>query len=130
MCRYAQMEHLVSPGVQPHRPKPQVRELTIFHAEVCQALADPTRIAILYELADGPRNVTDLAEALGQAQPAVSRHLKTLRERGMVRTERDGPFTVYSLNDLRVIDALDALRSVMATILAERSALANALTER
>ena len=120
----------MTPGIQSRPSKPQPRELTVFHAEVCQALADPTRIAILYELADEPRNVTELAEALGQSQPAISRHLKTLRERGMVRAERAGAFAVYSLTDSRVIDALDTLRSVMATILADRSALADALSAR
>jgi len=110
--------------------KPHPRELTALHAEVCQALADPTRIAILYELADEPRNVSELADGLGMPQPAISRHLKTLRERGMVRAERAGAYTVYSLTDVRVIDALNTLRSVMASILAERGALATALAER
>jgi len=116
-------------GAQSRPSKPQPRELTVFHAGVCQAVADPTRIAILYELADEPRNVTELAEALGQSQTAISRHLKTLRERGMVRAERAGAFTDYSLTDHRVIDALDILRAVMATILSDRSALADALTD-
>ncbi len=109
--------------------KPGAPELALFHAEVCQALADTTRIAILYELADGPRRVSDLVEALGQPQPTVSRHLKTLRERGMLRAERQGPQVVYSLVDRRVIEALDLLRAVMGEIITNRSRLARALAD-
>jgi DNA-binding transcriptional ArsR family regulator len=109
--------------------KPGAPELALFHAEVCQALADTTRIALLYELADGPRRVTDLVEALNQPQPTVSRHLKTLRERGMLRAERQGSQVVYSLVDRRVIDALDLLRAVMGQIITNRSRLAQALAD-
>ena len=39
------------------------QEIILLHAQVCQGLADPKRILLLYALADGPRRVTDLAEA-------------------------------------------------------------------
>lgn len=65
-------------------------EVDLLHASVCQALADPKRILILYELAQGSRAVNDLAEALRVPQPTVSRHLKVLRERSLVVAERDG----------------------------------------
>ena len=94
---------------------------------ICQALADTTRIAILYELAEGRKNVTQLVEALGSPQATVSRHLKVLRERGMVNSERDGVNVYYSLADQRVIEALNLLRGVMADILGQRSRLAEAL---
>jgi DNA-binding transcriptional ArsR family regulator len=109
--------------------KPAAQELALFHAEVCQALADTTRIALLYELADGARCVSELVESLGQPQPTVSRHLKTLRDRGMLRAERQGAQVVYSLVDRRVIEALDLLRMVMGDILADRSRLAQALAD-
>ena len=109
--------------------KPAPPELALFHAEVCQAIADTTRIAILYELADGPRHVSELVDALRLPQPTVSRHLKTLRERGMVRAERQGIQVAYSLVDRRVIEALDLLRAVMGEIIANRSRLAQVLAE-
>jgi DNA-binding transcriptional ArsR family regulator len=108
--------------------KPLQEELTRFHAGICQALADTTRIAILYELAEGRKNVSQLVEALGSPQATVSRHLKVLRERGMVNHERDGVHVYYSLADQRIIKALDLLRGVMADILTQRSRLAEALT--
>ena len=108
--------------------KPLQEELAEFHAGICQALADTTRIAILYELAEGRKNVSQLVEALGSPQATVSRHLKVLRERGMVNSERDGVNVYYSLADQRVIEALNLLRGVMADILTRRRRLAEALT--
>jgi DNA-binding transcriptional ArsR family regulator len=107
--------------------KPLQEELAQLHASICQALADTTRIAILYELAEGRKNVSELVEALGSPQGTVSRHLKVLRERGMVDSERDGVNVYYSLADHRIIEALNLLREVMADMLTRRGRLAEAL---
>lgn len=107
--------------------QPQEAEIRMLHAQVCQALADPTRILLLYQLADGPKSVGELAAALGTSQPTVSRHLKVLRERGMARAERLGTTIMYSLTDMRVIQALDLMRAVLADTLAQRGALATIL---
>jgi DNA-binding transcriptional ArsR family regulator len=53
------------------------------------ALADPTRRAILIRLADGPATVQELAEPIALSLPAVSKHLKVLRQAGLLRQERD-----------------------------------------
>ena len=89
------------------------QEVDQLHAELCAALADPRRIVMLYALAERPRNVGDLAAELRLAQPAVSRHLKLLRERGLVRAVRQGANVEYSLTDERLIQALDLLRAVL-----------------
>jgi len=103
-------------------------EVLALHAEICAGLADPTRIMILYELADGPRNVTELSAGLKMSQPQVSRHLKILRERRMVTTQRQGTVIEYSLADRRLIKALDLLRSVLRDGLAKRAELAEAMS--
>ncbi len=99
------------------------REIYRLHAEVCQALADPTRILILYELQDGAHNVSELMEALGVSQPTISRHLKVLRERRMVLAERRGTNIYYRLADRRVLRALDLLRDVLAQTIEDRKSL-------
>lgn len=104
--------------------QPQESEIQLLHAQICQALADPTRILLLYQLSQGPKSVGDLASALNVSQPTVSRHLKVLRERGMATTERFGATVMYSLADPRVIEALDLMRAVLADNLAQKSALA------
>jgi ArsR family transcriptional regulator len=90
---------------------------------MCEGLADPTRILILYALDESPRNVGDLAESLAMPQPTISRHLKVLRERGMVQAERIGATVRYSLADHRIIEALDLLRSVLRDIYERRAAV-------
>ena len=99
-------------------------EVHLLHSRMCEGLADPTRILILYALAEAPHNVGELAEALHAPQPTVSRHLKVLREREMVRAERFGPAVQYSLTDPRIIEALDILRAVLASRLKSQAALA------
>jgi Predicted transcriptional regulators len=102
-------------------------EITQLHAEICAGLADPNRILILYELSQSPRNVTELSTNLKMPQPLVSRHLKTLRERGMVISNRRGTVIQYTLADVRLIQALDLLRAVMRDGLTKRAELIEAL---
>jgi ArsR family transcriptional regulator len=102
-------------------------EVTQLHAEICAGLADPNRILILYELSQSPRNVTELSTNLKMPQPMVSRHLKVLRERGMVRPTRKGTVIEYTLADERLIQALDLLRAVMRDGLTRRAELIEAL---
>ena len=100
------------------------REINLLHASICQGLSDPKRILMLYALREHPMHVNELAEALDVPQPTVSRHLKVLRERQLVATEREGPSVRYSLADERVIDALDILRSVLLGTLSRQGVLA------
>jgi len=104
------------------------REVNLLHANLCQALADPTRILILYALAESPHHVTGLAELLDIPQPTVSRHLKVLRDRRLVSTTRDGASVLYTLADARVIEALDTLRAVLVSALSQQAALASGLS--
>ncbi len=100
-------------------------EVNLLHAQVCRGLADPKRILILYFLADGPRRVTDLAETLHLPQPTVSHHLRILRERGLVQSQRRGVEVYYALTDHRIIEALDLLRAVLADLLSRQADLAD-----
>ena len=54
------------------------------------ALADPTRRAILVRLARGPASVGELAEPFAMSLPAISRHLKVLAEAALIHNQRDG----------------------------------------
>jgi DNA-binding transcriptional ArsR family regulator len=64
---------------------------------------------ILYQLSSGLCNVNELVNSLKMQQPMVSRYLKVLRERGMVRVERQGAEVIYGVSDVRLIQALDML---------------------
>jgi len=62
------------------------------------ALGDPTRRAIFERLRVGPRSVGELAEGLPVSRPAVSQHLRVLKEARLVTERRDGTRRIYSLN--------------------------------
>jgi ArsR family transcriptional regulator len=85
----------------------------MLHDNICQAMGDPRRIQILYALDDKRQNVSELAAALEIPQSTVSRHLATLRQRGLVITERDGNAVFYTLTDARILDVLGTMRQIM-----------------
>lgn len=99
------------------------QEVTVLHADICSALAEPRRILLLYALAEKPYTVNDLAAILSISQPATSRHLKVLRERGLVYAVRQGVNIEYHLKDARLIQALDLLRAVLRDRLVYRASL-------
>lgn len=105
------------------------QEITQLEANFCAALSDPNRLLILYALNEKPLNVTDLANELGLSQPTMSRHLKVLRERGLVYTVRAGTVITYHLTDPRLIQALDLLRNVMRERLTHQANLINEISQ-
>ena len=99
------------------------QEINQLHARICSAISEPNRILLLYAVADKPLNVNNLAEIVGISQSAASRHLKVLRERGLIQAQRDGTQVIYSLADDRFIQALDLLREVMLDQLSQQADL-------
>jgi len=98
-------------------------EINQLHADLCSALAEPNRLFILYALSEKPYNVSELTNLMEVPQPTTSRHLKTLRERGLVYAERQGSNIFYHLADKRLIEALDLLRTVLNDRLTHRASL-------
>jgi DNA-binding transcriptional ArsR family regulator len=71
------------------------------------ALADPTRRAIFERLVEGPHAVTELASELPVSRPAVSQHLKVLKDAGLVVDRQAGKHRIYRVDP----DGLGALRA-------------------
>ena len=72
-------------------------------------LADPTRRAIVMQLADGERAVGELAALLPVSRPAVSQHLRVLKDAGLVSERADGTRRIYRLNAAGVTALRDQL---------------------
>jgi DNA-binding transcriptional ArsR family regulator len=70
-----------------------------------------------------------LTQAVRSPQPTVSRHLKVLRERGLVTTRREGQSIYYAVADLRIIQALDLMRAVLADSLKSQAELAESANQ-
>jgi ArsR family transcriptional regulator len=93
-------------------------ELDRLHASICKGLADPKRLLIINALRDGPMSVSDICDELSLPQSNVSQHLGILRDKGLVKRQRNGQFVYYSLSSPKIIEAMDLLREVMAEQLA------------
>jgi DNA-binding transcriptional ArsR family regulator len=76
-------------------------------ASTFELIADPTRRSILDLLRESERSVGDLVERIGLSQPGVSKHLRALREAGLVGVRRDAQRRVYRLEpqQLSEVDA-------------------------
>ena len=72
------------------------------HADVFQAVSDPTRRAILDRLRKGPLPVNDLASGFRVTRPAISKHLRVLRNARLVREHREGRQRLYQLEASRI----------------------------
>ena len=105
----------------------QEQQLYRLQAELCQTMADPTRLEMLSLLGEGPKAVKDLVALLGQRQAKVSQHLALLRQRGIVRAERMGNVVYYSLEDARILEACHITREILLQQLTQQGTLATML---
>ncbi len=80
---------------------PDAKVLSVL-AETNQAFADSSRLKILFALANRELCVCELAEVLEMSPPAVSHHLRLLKNMGLVRTRRAGKMVYYALDDEHV----------------------------
>ncbi|MCA9888626.1 MAG: helix-turn-helix transcriptional regulator, partial [Anaerolineae bacterium] len=70
-------------------------------------------------LSESPHYVTALSEVLDLPQPTVSRHLSMLRQRSLVKCERNGTAMVYRIADERIMDVLETMRGLLRDIVDE-----------
>jgi ArsR family transcriptional regulator, virulence genes transcriptional regulator len=90
-----------------------LRPLFEMHAEMCQALANPHRLAIMYALKDGEKCVGDLASELDISVHNVSQHLRILRQRLLVRPRKEGQTVYYSVTNPKFVQACGLIREAL-----------------
>ncbi|MDD4325106.1 MAG: metalloregulator ArsR/SmtB family transcription factor [Candidatus Bathyarchaeia archaeon] len=91
-----------------------------FKATVFHALADPIRLEIIEYLRDGEKCVCEIVPHLNLIQPLISRHLKILRDAGLVRCRKDGTKRMYSIVDQKICAVVDTLnRELLKTLSSE-----------
>jgi DNA-binding transcriptional ArsR family regulator len=71
-----------------------------------QTLGDVNRLKIIKFIHHDERSVSEIVEALGLSQPLISHHLRILRERDILLTNRRGPFIYYKLKNRKLLDSL------------------------
>ena len=88
--------------------EPKIQEA----AKLMEMLSQPSRLQILCILLDGEQSVLKLAESVQLSQPAMSHHLKKLRDAKLVTTRRDGQTIFYTLSGEEVSEVLKALHKL------------------
>jgi len=89
-------------------------------ARIFNALSDPVRLEILEFLRDGEKCVCEIIPHVKLIQPVVSRHLKILKDCGMVKDRKDGNKRLYSITDQRLLEIVDAVTPALADALSRR----------
>ncbi len=80
-----------------------------FKSIVFHALSDPIRLEIVSYLRDGEKCVCEIVPHLALIQPLISRHLKILKNAGIVNCRKDGTKRMYSIVDEKIYNVIDAL---------------------
>ena len=83
------------------------KEIIDFIGELFKGFADPTRVHILYLLAEGELCVTEIAEAVELSQSAISHQLRILKQMHLIKFRREGKNILYSLADDHVKTILE-----------------------
>ena len=99
------------------------------YATAITALADPTRRAVFEELRSGPRAVGEIAARLPVSRPAVSQHLRVLKDAGLVRDRAQGTRRLYSLNGDGLAELRDYVNGFWDEALAAYERAARSATE-
>lgn len=92
-----------------------------FRSKIFKALSVTDRLEILEFLRDEEKCVGDIAQYFGIRQSLVSRHLKILRDGGLVKQGREGTRRLYSVTDLRIFELIDSVTLDLVNALSKRA---------
>ncbi len=88
-----------------------------FKAQVFHALSASDRLEILEYLRDGEKCVCEIVPHLDLIQPVVSRHLKILKDVGIIRCRKEGTKRMYSIVEPKILNSIDALTADLISVL-------------
>lgn len=94
---------------------------TLFKSTVFYALSDPIRLEILSFLRDEEKCVCQIVPHLNLIQPLVSRHLKILKNAGIIRCRKEGTKRIYSIVDFQLYNVIDALTPQLVSALTKEA---------
>ena len=99
------------------------QEVRRFKAEIFQALAHPTRIAIVETLRNGEMSAGQIIEQLGLEQANASQHFAVLRSKQVIVNRKEGNQVFYSLRDPVLVEVLDILKRYFYSQLAQTASM-------
>jgi ArsR family transcriptional regulator len=95
----------------------QTEDKRRFKAKIFNALSDPVRLSILDFLRDGEKCVCEIIPHVNLIQPSVSRHLKILKNCGVVKYRIDGNRRLYSITNPQIFNIIDGITPELADAL-------------
>jgi ArsR family transcriptional regulator len=95
----------------------QIEDKSKFKAKIFKALSDPVRLDILNFLRDEEKCVCKIIPHVNLIQPTVSRHLKILKDCGIVKYRKDGNRRLYSITDPQIFKIIDGITPEMVSAL-------------
>jgi DNA-binding transcriptional ArsR family regulator len=98
----------------------QISNKNRFKAKIFKALSDPARLTIIDFLRDGEKCVCEIIPHIKLIQPVVSRHLKILKDAGLIKGRKDGNRRLYSIADQQIFRVIDGLDPELVASLKER----------
>ena len=100
------------------------------HASMCRVFSSAKRLEILNLLRNGELSVGKLAKLSKLPQANLSQHLGIMREKGIVKTRREGTTIYYSLANPKIINAFDIIREILLERLSENEKLIKGIRKR
>jgi ArsR family transcriptional regulator, virulence genes transcriptional regulator len=94
-------------------PSEDLKPVYRMHAELCKALANEHRQALLHAIGDGEKCVGDLAAEIGISVHNVSQHLRVLKERRLVASRKEGQTVYYRVTNMKFIQACALIREAL-----------------
>jgi DNA-binding transcriptional ArsR family regulator len=101
----------------------QDKRIYELQARLCQVLASPKRLEILYTLKNQEMTAGELAKAVDVTMPNLSQHLSLMKQHGLVESRKEGLNMYYRVSSDHIMDVLDSVRRVLAEQLARQSVL-------
>lgn len=90
-------------------------------ADFCKAMSSATRLQIIHALREHPMNVGTIAQSIGFSPSIVSRQMGTLRNAGVVQSQRQGNEIIYQLTDRNIVEVCDLVRKVLTAQVQKQS---------
>jgi len=103
------------------------KDLYSLHSELCRFLTHPVRLEILDLLRNKEMCVNELLKDIEISQANLSQHLAHLRQKGVLKTRKEGTSVFYSIANRRILDAFDIMTEVLRDIMEQKASLAKDL---
>lgn len=98
----------------------KIQDKNKFKAKLFKALSDPVRLDILEFMRNGEKCVCEIVPHVKMIQPVVSRHLKILKDCGIVSFKKDGNRRVYSITNQRIFQIIDGITPELISTFTEK----------